>query len=73
MLDVLAGRRSREETASWASQWVTESDPGVDDLIAWEALNQLAGVDLRVSRVDYLHSETDIHEWLDRLEESGPA
>jgi hypothetical protein len=67
-LDVLAGRISREEAASWADTWVIDDDPEVDDRVVWEALKDLCGVDLRVNPTDYLHNEVDIHQWLDRVE-----
>lgn len=71
LLDLLAGRLSREDVADWASAWVREPDPNVEDPIVWEALKQLSGADLRESPVNYLHSESDFHEWLDRVEEAG--
>lgn len=68
LLDLLAGRATREEVADWAVEWVRDPMPDVQDPIAWEALKQLAGADLRVSPTDYLHSEVDFHSWLDQLE-----
>lgn len=68
LLDLLAGRASREEVAAWASAWVTHDDPTVEDPIVWNGLRDLAGADLRISPVDYLHGEDDFHEWLDRVE-----
>jgi hypothetical protein len=71
LLDLLAGRISREEVADWASTWVRKPESSVEDPVVWEALKQLAGADLRESPLDYLHSESDFHEWLDRVEEAG--
>lgn len=68
LLDLLTGRASREEVATWASVWVNQDDPPVEDPIVWDALRDLAGADLQVSPVDYLHGESDFHEWLDRVE-----
>lgn len=68
LLDLVAGRASREEVATWASTWVIQDDPAVDDPIVWNALRDLAGADLKVNPVDYLHGEADFHEWLDRVE-----
>lgn len=68
LLDLLSGRASREEISAWASAWVTQDAPDVEDLIVWNALRDLAGADLKVSPVDYLHGENDFHEWLDRVE-----
>ena len=68
--DVLVGRISREDASSWADTWVVDSDPDVDDFVVWKALTQLSGVDLRVNATDYLHNEADIHDWLDKVENS---
>lgn len=67
-LDVLAGRVSREDAASWADTWVDGPHARVDDFVVWEALKDLSGIDLRVNPTDYLHNEVDIHQWLDRVE-----
>lgn len=71
LLDVLASRVSREQAADWASSWVDAPEPGVNDPVVWEALADLVGVDLRVSPGDHLHTESDIHAWLDRVEGAG--
>lgn len=70
--DLLAGRSSREATADWASTWVTQDDPDVEDPIVWDALRDLAGADLKVNPTDYLHDEDDFREWLRRVELSDP-
>jgi hypothetical protein len=68
--ELIVGQVSREEVADWASAWVREPEPTVDDAKVWESLKRLAGADLRVSPVDYLHIESDFHLWLDELEDS---
>lgn len=68
LLDLLAGRTTREEVADWAVEWVREPRPDVHDPVVWEALTQMAGADLRVSPTAYLHGESDFHAWLDALE-----
>jgi hypothetical protein len=70
LLDLLACRASREEVADWASAWIRDPIAGVDDAVVWEALKALAGADLRVNPVDYLHVESDFHAWLDKLEQA---
>jgi hypothetical protein len=72
LLDLLAGRRSREDVAGWAGQWVNAPNPRVDDPVVWKALGEFAGADLRVGTHEYLHSDADFHVWLDDLE-GGPA
>lgn len=71
LLDLLGQRKSRGEVADWASVWVREPQPAVDDPALWEALIQLSGADLQMSPSDYLHSPADFQDWLDRLEEAG--
>ena len=66
---LLTGLSTREDVADWASNWVLDPLPTVDDPKVWQALKQLAGADLRISPVDYLHSESDFHVWLDELGE----
>jgi hypothetical protein len=66
--DLLAGRLTREQAADWASPWVREQRPAVEDSKTWETLKRLAGADLRVSPVEYLHNESDFHAWLDEIE-----
>lgn len=71
LTDLLTGRLTREEVANWAGEWVRQQAPAVEDFVAWEALRELAGADLRSSPMDYLHDESDFHAWLDRLEGAG--
>jgi hypothetical protein len=71
-MDLLDGRVSREEVASWAGEWVLDSDSVVDDFVVWRALTELAGADLKVGPLEYLHCESDFHAWLDAIE-SAPA
>ena len=66
--DLLSGRLSREEAAEWAAAWVREAEPAVDDLVVWEALKKMTGADLRSNPIDYLHTDSDFHDWLDQLE-----
>ncbi len=68
LLDLLAGSKTREEIADWAVTWVREPMPAVQDLVAWQALKDMSGADLRISPTDYLHGEDDFHSWLDKLE-----
>lgn len=68
LVDLLAGRATREVVADWAAKWIREPATAVEDPVVWEALKELAGADLRVSPSEYLHSEPDYHAWLDKLE-----
>jgi len=68
LLDLLSGRCTREEAADWAAPWIRESTPDVSDAVVWAALKQLSGADLKSGPNEYLHEESDFHQWLDRLE-----
>ncbi|NHA01914.1 hypothetical protein G5V59_25970 [Nocardioides sp. W3-2-3] len=68
-LGVLEGAISREAAADWAAAWITRADPPLVDLPLWDAVKDLAGIDLRVAPEEYLHTESDIREWLGRLDD----
>lgn len=70
LIDVIAGRATREAAADWASGWVSADDPAVEDPATWKALTELSGIDLLEEPGVYFHSELDIHQWLDELEDS---
>jgi hypothetical protein len=72
LLDLLTGRRSRDEVANWAGTWVYEPFPAVEDDLVWSTLQELVGADLKISSSEYLHNEADFHEWLDRVEIEDP-
>jgi hypothetical protein len=67
LVDLIEGRRSREEVASWASQWVRAADPGVEDEAVWDALLSLTGADMKTTDRPYLYEEIDFREWLEEL------
>lgn len=50
-------------------QWVDASDPGVDDRVAWEVLNDLAGADSPTTDREYLYEQVDFEAWRDALAE----
>lgn len=65
---LLAGDISREEASAWAEQWIL-SDTMISDPVTRDAIHELAGSDLRMTPSDdYMHSEVDFHEWLDKVE-----
>lgn len=66
--EVLAGRMSREDAASWAMRFTeTDWDPQTADYPVFVAIEELSGVDLREQDRTYLHSENDIRDWLNTL------
>lgn len=66
--DLIAGRRTREDVADWAGQWIYVDEPQITDWNVWEALQNLVGADLGVSPTEYLHSEVDFRAWLAEIE-----
>ncbi|MDY7095747.1 MAG: hypothetical protein SX243_22460 [Acidobacteriota bacterium] len=70
LVELLAGKQSREEVADWASKWIRAEEPGVDDPAVWKALNELAGADLKTIDRPYLHEEVDFRAWLEELQAS---
>lgn len=68
LLDLLSSRCTREEVADWAASWIREATPDVSDAVVWSALKELSGADLKSGPDEYLHEESDFHQWLDRLE-----
>ena len=71
LIDLLAGRASREEVANWAAHWVIADDPGVEDEVVWESLTVLVGADLETAPGVYLHAEPDFEDWLYRVDSPG--
>lgn len=67
LLDLLAGRTSREQASSWAEQWVMADESGVEDQSVWKGLVLLAGADLISTDRPYLHEEDDFRAWLEEL------
>lgn len=67
LLDLLNGRRTREEVSDWAAPWVTQDFPEVDDPVVWEGLTDLLGADL-MTLEGYLHSEQDFRNWLQKID-----
>ena len=67
LLGLIEGRIRRDDATAWAMQWVAASDPGVDDAVVWEALNNLVGADAVSTDRPYLLQEIDFRVWLDEL------
>lgn len=64
---LIEGSASRGAVAEWAMQWVDARDPGVDDPVAWEVLNNLAGADSPTTDREYLYEQVDFEAWRDAL------
>jgi hypothetical protein len=71
MLNLLNGTLTKEQVADWASRWITQSDPNISDEAVWNALMSLAGADTLEAPGVYLHTEPDLHAWLDELQSAG--
>ena len=65
-LRLLQGEMTREDADVWASKWVAADQPPEMHRAIWEALKVVDGCDLRDGPGgDYLHSDTQIAEWLE--------
>ena len=66
---------ARENAAAWAVEYILFDDPQlypeVRDAAVWNALTQLAGVDLRDAPDLFLHETEDVAVWLDELRGAG--
>ena len=66
-LDLIDGRRSRDEVVQWVGQWVFgnpshDINPAVSD-----ALDALVMVDLITTDRPYLYMEEDFRSWLEKF------
>jgi hypothetical protein len=68
--ELINGTRSREEVASWASRIRDADDteglqyvPPSAEVVLWDALEFLIGVDLKDGPDSYLHNLQDIAEY----------
>jgi hypothetical protein len=69
IVGLIEGTVAREAVTEWAMQWVDATDPGVEDRIAWEILNDLVGADAPTTDREYLYERADFEAWRDALAE----
>lgn len=67
LVGLLEERYSREEVSSWAERWIALPEPGIDDPVVWNALNELSGADMISTDRPYLYEEADFQAWLAEL------
>ena len=65
--DLIAGRCTRADAASWAQPWVIMKNPPVDDWGVWETLKNLSGADLLTDPTSYLFGKEDFENWLEEF------
>lgn len=70
---LLAGTAGRKEASTWAHRWVAAEHAGVDDDVAWRALERLGAADLRGDETEFLYHDVDFHAWLDEVENAIDA
>jgi hypothetical protein len=68
-LDLLDGRRSRDDVVRWAGQWVFADHPPDIDPAVWDALNLLGMADLPTADRPHLYVEDDFRSWLQEFRE----
>jgi hypothetical protein len=61
ILALIGSDEQRQVVSGWAARWIRLPDPHVEDPVVWQAIQRLAGADLRGSRTTYLHKPTS---WL---------
>lgn len=70
--DILKRKMSREEVANWASmnaeKYIYKSNLSNEDKLLWRHFDIVSGIDLKSSPTKYLHSEDEIHEWIEKIE-----
>lgn len=71
---VLENKLSREEVSDWAYKWmmVLENKEGWEttnyDILVFQGLTTVYGMDLLNSPTGYLHCEEDIRDWVKELQ-----
>ena len=70
ILALIGSDEHRQQISDWAAHWIRLPDPHVEDRVVWQAIQRLAGADLRASKNTYLHSEEDFLAWLKDLGDS---
>lgn len=70
---LLSGTIRRGEASAWAARWLTADNPGIEDDVAWQALERIGGADLPGGETEYLFQEADFHAWLDDVEDAIDA
>ncbi|GAA1228219.1 hypothetical protein GCM10009676_08170 [Prauserella halophila] len=73
IVDLLEGRRSREEVDRWAAPWATLDDlPEIDDELVWDTLDWLFGCATidpsNLANNGYLFGEADFRAWLEEFD-----
>ncbi|MEV4807036.1 hypothetical protein AB0K18_44165 [Nonomuraea sp. NPDC049421] len=67
-MDLIEGRRPREEIASWAAcTMLALEDVQFSDEMAWDFLMAMTGVDIRTAPETYLYDDDDFRSWLAEL------
>ncbi len=68
--DLIEGQCSREEAARWAAYWITLDEPDDFPLEVSEALDALAGADMKMIDGEYVHDTANMRSWLKDLQDS---
>lgn len=71
---VLENQLSREEVSEWAYKWmmISENEEGWEttdyDILVFQGLTKVYGMDMLNSPTEYLHCEEDIRDWVKELQ-----
>jgi len=64
LLDLIAGRITREEASAWASPWAGAYESGIEDEALEDALQGLYLADGPTIDRPYLYERVDFEKWL---------
>jgi hypothetical protein len=61
---VLQNKLTKEEVADWASKYVMTYDHLVTDLVVFDILTVVSGLDTPESPGEYMYDDEDIRDWI---------
>ncbi|MCM3549389.1 hypothetical protein M4D48_12475 [Alkalihalobacillus clausii] len=61
---VLQNKLTKEEVADWASEYVMTYDHLVTDLVVFDILTVVSGLDTLESPGEYMYDDDDIRDWI---------
>ncbi|MBU8595019.1 hypothetical protein [Shouchella clausii] len=64
---VLQNKLTKEEVADWASEYVMTYDPLVTDLVVFDILTVVSGLDTLESPGEYMYDDDDIRDWIKKF------
>ncbi|ALA55089.1 hypothetical protein CAY60_019660 [Shouchella clausii] len=66
---VLQNKLTKEEVADWAAEYVMTYDHLVTDLVVFDFLTVVSGLDTLESPGEYMYDDEDIRDWINQYSE----